>query len=196
MKLQAKVNLKTELGLFDFSAYSDDEGELMPHLLLSNLETITEETVVNLRIHSECITGDLFGSCRCDCGPQLNASMNYINSNGGMLIYLRQEGRGIGIINKIKAYNQQDLGFDTAEANRNLGFDYDARVYDEALAILESLGVTKVNLLTNNPEKLSAFENSKITVIDRVPLEIKPHLDNRSYLKTKKDFFGHLLDLV
>ncbi len=195
MVQQASVNLKTAYGNFEFAAFSDSSEDLMPHLALVNNPSPTDKPM-NVRIHSECITGDLFGSCRCDCGEQLSASMDYISKNGGMVIYLRQEGRGIGIINKIKAYNQQDLGFDTAEANKNLGFEYDARMYDEAISILEYYNVTKINLLTNNPDKLEAFKQSKVEIIKRIPLEINPHSDNKKYLKTKKEFFGHLLELV
>jgi len=195
VKKQAAVDLKTTYGNFEFAAFSEDYKDQMPHLVLRSKIDMTDK-VTNLRIHSECITGDLFGSYRCDCGEQLNASLDYISKHGGILIYLRQEGRGIGIINKIRAYNQQDLGLDTAEANKILGFEYDARIYNEAITILTHYKIKEVNLLTNNPEKLDAFEDSKIRVVKRIPLEIDPHNDNKGYLKTKKEFFGHLLEMV
>lgn len=195
LKQQASVQLKTSFGEFEFSAFSESSQDNMPHLVLRNSRSGDNQSE-NIRIHSECITGDLFGSCRCDCGPQLQKSLEYISRNGGMVIYLRQEGRGIGIINKIKAYNQQDLGFDTAEANKNLGFDYDEREYQEAISILEYYKLKEINLLTNNPLKLDAFKKSSIVVNRRIALEIDPQEDNQRYLKTKKEFFGHLLDLV
>ena len=120
----------------------------------------------------------------------------YITRKGGILIYLRQEGRGIGIINKIKAYVEQDNGFDTAEANKRLGFGYDQREYDDAMTILNYLEVKRINLLTNNPDKLKAFENEKIEVNKRIPIEIPPNKTNESYLKTKKEFFGHFLEMI
>lgn len=195
LKKQASVQLKTSYGEFEFSAFSVSVKDKMPHLVLRNNMSNNNQPE-NVRIHSECITGDLFGSCRCDCGPQLHKSLDYISNFGGMVIYLRQEGRGIGIINKIKAYNQQDLGFDTAEANKNLGFDYDERKYQEAISILEHYHLNEINLLTNNPLKLDAFKKSSILVKNRIALEIDPQEDNHHYLKTKKEFFGHLLDLV
>jgi len=196
-KLQSKVSLPTTAGKFELAAYSTEKDDKMPHLaLISQKTNSTSEEVVNVRIHSECITGDLFGSLRCDCGDQLDKSLNYINRNGGILIYLRQEGRGIGIINKIKAYVEQDKGFDTAEANKRLGFGFDDRKYEDAIEMLVDLGVTKINLLTNNPSKIEAFENGRVELVSRTPLEISPNDENIKYLKTKKDFFGHLLKSV
>lgn len=191
---QASVSLGTSHGEFKLSAFARNKDEVMPHLALASNE-ITN-SIPNVRIHSECITGDLFGSCRCDCGAQLQKSLEYISKNGGVLIYLRQEGRGIGIINKIKAYNEQDKGCDTAEANKKLGFDYDARSYEDAVSILKQLDIHKINLLTNNPEKLKAFENEGIEVVKRIALEIPPNNSNSDYLKTKKEFFGHFLEMV
>ena len=154
MKRQAEAKLPTEWGQYQIIAYSDNENDWMPHLAMISANTNLNQTV-NIRIHSECITGDLFHSKRCDCGKQLDAAMKYIHENGGILLYLRQEGRNIGIINKLKAYNLQDKGLNTAEANIELGFPADARDFKIAVEILEDLGITSINLLTNNPEKIS-----------------------------------------
>lgn len=195
MKRQAEANLPTEWGEFEIIAYSDNENDWMPHLAMISKNTDLKKTV-NIRIHSECITGDLFHSKRCDCGKQLDAAMKYIHENGGVLLYLRQEGRNIGIINKLKAYNLQDKGLNTAEANIELGFPADARDFKIAVEILEDLGIQSVNLLTNNPEKISFIKDSSIKLIHRIPLEINPEKENLEYLKTKKDFFGHFLNNI
>ena len=191
---QAQASIPTAIGKFQLYAFSEKETDWMPHLALVT-ENIDFSKPINLRIHSECITGDVFGSTKCDCGPQLQRSIEYIAEHTGILIYHRQEGRNIGIINKLKAYNLQEQGMNTAEANTHLGFEKDARTYDEVLQILQLLKVEKVNLLTNNPEKLKAFENTGIEVIERIPIEIQPQKDNASYLATKKTIFGHFLDL-
>ena len=175
-------------------AYAKDSKERMPHLVLINPETDFSE-VVNVRVHSECMTGDVFSSFRCECGEQLDASLEYIDKNGGILIYLRQEGRGIGLINKMHAYIKQDQGYDTADANKVLGFGYDERTYEDAITILESLEIEKINLITNNPDKITSLENSGIHVESRVNLNIKARKENINYLKTKKEKFGHQLDL-
>lgn len=195
MKRQAEANLPTEWGEFEIIAYSDNENDWMPHLAMISKNTDLKKTV-NIRIHSECITGDLFHSKRCDCGKQLDAAMKYIHENGGVLLYLRQEGRNIGIINKLKAYNLQDKGLNTAEANIELGFPADARDFKIAVEILEDLGIQSVNLLTNNPEKISFIKDSSIKLVHRIPLEINPEKENLEYLKTKKDFFGHFLNNI
>lgn len=195
MKRQAEANLPTEWGEFEIIAYSDNENDWMPHLAMISKNTDLSKTV-NIRIHSECITGDLFHSKRCDCGKQLDAAMKYIHEYGGVLLYLRQEGRNIGIINKLKAYNLQDKGLNTAEANIELGFPADARDFKIAVEILEDLGIQSVNLLTNNPEKISFIKDSSIKLIHRIPLEINPEKENLEYLKTKKDFFGHFLNNI
>ncbi|MXO34034.1 GTP cyclohydrolase II [Apibacter sp. B3889] len=195
MKRQAEANLPTEWGEFEIIAYSENENDWMPHLAMISKNTDLRKTV-NIRIHSECITGDLFHSKRCDCGKQLDAAMKYIHENGGVLLYLRQEGRNIGIINKLKAYNLQDKGLNTAEANIELGFPADARDFKIAVEILEDLGIQSVNLLTNNPEKISFIKDSSIKLIHRIPLEINPEKENLEYLKTKKDFFGHFLNNI
>jgi len=195
LREQSKVIIPTHHGDFMMSAFSSDQDDRMPHLVLSHGKA-SDWNVANVRIHSECITGDLFGSQRCECGEQLQASMEYIQAHEGMVIYLRQEGRGIGIINKLKAYVEQDRGLDTAQANEHLGFGLDERNYDVAVQILDFYGIQKINLLTNNPEKISAFDESNIRVIGRIPLEITPNDINYKYLHTKKEVFGHLLEKV
>lgn len=145
------------------------------------------------RIHSECITGDVFGSLRCDCGEQLDKALDLVAKEGGLVIYLRQEGRGIGITNKLRAYELQDLGADTIEANERLGLPVDARDYHDALDIARALGIRSVRLLTNNPDKQSVFEGSGIELAERVPLETTRHAENAHYLDTKRDAMGHQL---
>lgn len=148
-----------------------------------------------VRIHSECITGDIFGSCKCDCGKQLQHSLELIAAEGGVLIYLRQEGRGIGLANKLKAYALQEQGLDTVEANLKLGLPADDRDYAIAYQILKYFGIEALRLLTNNPLKIAAVEQYGIRVIERIPLEIEPTNENRGYLKTKKEKLGHLLSI-
>lgn len=194
MKKRIEAKLPTEWGKFTIVAYAESENDWMPHLVMISENTDFSKEV-NVRIHSECITGDLFHSKKCDCGKQLDASMKYIHKNGGILLYLRQEGRSIGIINKLKAYNLQDKGRNTAEANLELGLPADARDFSIVIDILTDLGVTSVNLLTNNPEKIKIIENSNIKLKNRIPLEIHPDKENIDYLKTKKDYFGHFLNL-
>ncbi|MDR2122866.1 MAG: GTP cyclohydrolase II [Flavobacteriaceae bacterium] len=194
MKRQAEAKLPTEWGEFEIIAYAENENDWMPHLAMISRKTDFSKTVT-IRIHSECITGDLFHSKRCDCGKQLDSAMKYIHKNGGILLYLRQEGRSIGIINKLKAYNLQDKGLNTAEANIELGFPADARDFKIAIEILNDLGVKSINLMTNNPEKVHFIEGSSIKLEKRIPLEIHPEKENIEYLKTKKDYFGHFLDL-
>ncbi len=183
--------LPTIYGEFVIDAYDSGRPEL-PHLTLRNIP-MQSEFAVNVRIHSECLTGDIFGSIRCDCGEQLAASMRYLEEHGGVLVYLRQEGRGIGLVNKLKAYNLQDEGMDTIRANHALGFHTDLRTYEDAIRILQYLGIHKINLLTNNPEKLDAFTNSGIEIALRIPLMIEPRPENMKYLNTKKNALGHLL---
>ena len=174
-------------------AYAHSAEELMPHLAMVH-ENFDSNQITTVRIHSECMTGDLFGSYRCDCGEQLEAALGTCAEHGGIVIYLRQEGRGIGLINKLKAYQLQDQGMDTLIANTHMGLPADARTYEDAVAILKDLGVAKIRLLTNNPEKIGALDRSEIEVVDRVPLEIPAHQRNLDYLLTKQLKMGHLTD--
>lgn len=146
-----------------------------------------------VRIHSECVTGDVFGSCRCDCGLQLQQSLAYIAAEGGVLIYLRQEGRGIGLANKLKAYSLQDQGYDTVEANVQLGLPVDARNYAIAFQILKHMGIESLRLLTNNPDKITALQQYGLHVVERIPVLVPMTPENQTYLKTKQDKLGHLL---
>lgn len=192
MKRQTEAVLPTAWGNFNMIAYADDETEKMPHLALVHKDFDSSKTIL-LRIHSECITGDLFGSLRCDCGEQLQTALQLTAQQGGVVIYLRQEGRGIGIINKLKAYQLQDTGINTIDANTHLGLEIDARKYDVAIQIMQDLGIQKINLLTNNPEKIDALKKSPIQIEKRIPLITQPKKENLGYLKTKQDLMGHLL---
>jgi GTP cyclohydrolase II len=191
---QAETLLPTEWGDLILSAFADKDGDPMPHLSLRHPDLDISQAVVT-RVHSECLTGDIFHSQKCDCGEQLLQSMKVIHEQKGILIYLRQEGRGIGIINKIKAYRHQEQGLDTIEANEVLGFETDYRNYTIAADILKSFDISKIKLLTNNPDKINKLDDSGIEVVDRLPLEIEPNNVNRSYLETKADAMGHLLNL-
>jgi 3,4-dihydroxy 2-butanone 4-phosphate synthase/GTP cyclohydrolase II len=191
---QAEALIPTPWGNFRMAAYSSDPEDWMPHLALIAENTDFEKPVL-VRVHSECITGDMFGSKRCDCGEQLSYALARIAREGGILLYLRQEGRGIGIINKLKAYNLQDLGLNTVDANLHLGLEVDARHYDIAIAMLDDLGIESIKLLTNNPEKIEAFEDSSVTVIERAPIVMEPNADNLDYLRTKQEILGHLFKL-
>lgn len=193
LKIQAEANVPTSFGNFRMIAFSESESDWMPHMAIIAENTNFSEPI-NVRFHSECITGEVFHSEKCECGQQLDASMKYIHENGGMIIYLRQEGRNIGIINKLKAYSLQEKGFDTVEANLKLGLPADDRSFKVAVDILNILNVKSVNLLTNNPEKIKVVENSNIVLNKRIPLQIDATKDSSSYLKVKKDYFGHLLD--
>ncbi|MEM7372352.1 MAG: GTP cyclohydrolase II [Bacteroidota bacterium] len=193
MQRLAKTVLPTRWGQFSMIAYANTPSE-MPHLALIQEGWSSDEPVL-VRIHSECMTGDVFGSVRCDCGEQLEAAMKTISKQGGLVLYLRQEGRGIGLVNKMHAYNLQDEGFDTAEANTKLGFEVDSRKFDIAIRILEDLGVQKIRLMTNNPEKLAAFDDANVSIVERVPLEISPRQENKFYLHTKQRVMGHLLNI-
>ena len=193
LKIQAEANVPTSFGNFRMIAFSESESDWMPHMAIIAENTNFSEPI-NVRFHSECITGEVFHSEKCECGQQLDASMKYIHENGGMIIYLRQEGRNIGIINKLKAYSLQEKGFDTVEANLELGLPADDRSFKVAVDILNILNVKSVNLLTNNPEKIKVVENSNIILNKRIPLQIDATKDSSSYLKVKRDYFGHLLD--
>lgn len=175
-------------------AYADHESEKMPHLAMVH-EHFVADGPVFVRIHSECLTGDIWGSRRCDCGEQLDKAMEIAATHGGVVIYLRQEGRGIGIINKIKAYKLQDAGLNTIDANIHLGFEADERSYEIAVTILKDLDISRIRLLTNNPEKIDALTELGIEITERVPLIIEPQSGNADYLRTKQDQMGHMLDL-
>lgn len=194
LERQAETPLPTPHGLFRIIAYADEENNPMPHIAMVGEKTDLSQPVL-VRIHSECMTGDVFGSVRCDCGEQLQEAMRRTGKEGGVIIYLRQEGRGIGLINKMKAYNLQDKGLNTAEANLHLGFEIDARDYDIAIRMLKDLKVKSIKLMTNNPEKVDSFISSGIRLVDRIPLEITPRQENYGYLKTKQKLMGHMIDL-
>jgi GTP cyclohydrolase II len=194
LKNQVETNLPTDWGLFKIIAYSEDENDWMPHIVLIHEKTNFNETVP-VRFHSECLTGDIFHSKKCECGKQLHNSLAYFEQNGGVLIYLRQEGRNIGIINKLKAYKLQEEGKNTVEANEALGFPADGRSFKEAIQILDDLKIKSIFLMTNNPDKVAAFKDSKIVFKGRIPIEIKASKESKKYLETKKEYFKHLLDL-
>ncbi len=191
----AQPSLPTRFGEFRLIAYRS-RLERKTHLALV-LGEIDPEQPVLMRVHSECLTGDVFGSLRCDCGQQLERAMEIIAQDGrGIIVYLRQEGRGIGLINKLRAYELQDAGADTVVANERLGFRADQRDYGIGAQILSDLGARKLRVLSNNPVKFVALKGYGLEIVERVPLEITPDSHSRRYLKTKKEKLGHLLDSV
>lgn len=192
---QANALIPTPWGNFNMIAFSNHSEDQMPHLALVHPDFDPEQAVV-VRLHSECITGDLFSSKRCDCGEQLNRAMEIVAEKKGAVLYLRQEGRGIGIINKLKAYNLQDEGLNTVDANLHLGLEADGRQYDIAIQMLQILQIKSIHLLTNNPLKVQAFDQSPVKVLGRLPIIIQPKKENYDYLKTKQMEMGHLLNFI
>jgi len=191
----AEAALPTEYGDFRVIVYESDIDP-QHHIALVKGDISPEDDVL-VRVHSECLTSDVFGSLRCDCGPQVRQAMNIINEDGkGVILYMRQEGRGIGLVNKIKAYTLQDDGFDTVEANEALGFKPDLRDYGIGAQVLLDLGVKNIRLLTNNPRKVKGLEGFGLQIVERVPIEIPPNVRNSNYLKVKKDKLGHILSMV
>jgi len=191
----AETVLPTPYGEFKAVAFIN-EIDNYEHLALIKGDVATEEPVL-VRVHSQCLTGDVFGSYRCDCGEQLQKAMEVINQEGrGVILYLRQEGRGIGLANKIKAYELQDKGLDTVEANEHLGFEPDLRDYGVGAQMLVSLGVKKMRLMTNNPKKIKGLEGYGLEVTERVPIEIPPRKENERYLRTKCVKLGHIMSII
>jgi 3,4-dihydroxy 2-butanone 4-phosphate synthase/GTP cyclohydrolase II len=191
---EAEANLPTEFGLFRIVGFrSTTSDEEFVALVKGD---ISENKPILVRIHSQCLTGDVFHSLKCDCGPQLERAMEMVQDEGrGIIVYQQQEGRGIGIINKIRAYALQDLGADTIEANLQLGFDADHREYDQCAEIIKLLGARRVRLMSNNPEKVRAVRDAGLEIVERVPIEVKTEAQAFKYLATKKEKMGHLLRL-
>jgi 3,4-dihydroxy 2-butanone 4-phosphate synthase / GTP cyclohydrolase II len=189
-KLEAEANLPTRLGKFRVAAFCGKDGK--EHAALVHGDLTCDVPLV--RMHSECLTGDVFGSIKCDCRAQLEMAISRISAEKcGILLYLRQEGRGIGLVNKIRAYSLQDKGMDTVEANEALGFENDERDYSIAAEMLKAFGADRIRLLTNNPKKVEGLEKYGIKVVERIPLITKPTTENSSYLAIKKRKMGHKL---
>lgn len=192
VELGGCAELPARAGIFTIYGFYDKQKNQEHTALVSGDLSGAEGCPV--RIHSQCHTGDVLGSLRCDCRDQLEQSLEYISKNKpGLLIYLKQEGRGIGLVNKIRAYHMQDLGLDTVEANHYLGFPADIRDFTVAAAIIRRFGIVSVSLITNNPFKINSLEEQGITVTKRIPLKIEPNPHNRRYLETKRNKMGHLI---
>ncbi|HDX9579380.1 TPA: bifunctional 3,4-dihydroxy-2-butanone-4-phosphate synthase/GTP cyclohydrolase II [Bacillus pseudomycoides] len=191
---EVEITLPTDFGTFRAIGYSNSLDH-QEHIALIKGDVSTGEPAL-VRVHSECLTGDVFGSCRCDCGPQLHAALAQIEREGkGVLLYMRQEGRGIGLLNKLRAYKLQEEGYDTVEANEKLGFAADLRDYGIGAQILKDLGLQHLRLLTNNPRKIAGLQGHDLEVIERVPLQMPAKEENKAYLQTKSTKLGHLLTL-
>jgi 3,4-dihydroxy 2-butanone 4-phosphate synthase/GTP cyclohydrolase II len=191
---QVQVEMPTAYGDFQLRAFKDQSND-QDHLVLTK-GTWTEDEAVLVRVHSSCLTGDIFGSCRCDCGPQLHKAMELINQEGkGAIVYMNQEGRGIGLLNKLKAYKLQEEGLDTYEANEKLGFKPDERDYGIGAQMLRAIGIRKMKLMSNNPKKRSGLIGYGLEIIDNIPLEIESNIHNERYLQTKRDKAGHTIKL-
>ena len=191
----AEARLPTEFGEFRIAGYKSLISE--EEFVCVYKGEFDENTAVPVRIHSQCLTGDVFHSIKCDCGPQLQRAMETIEKAGrGVIVYQQQEGRGIGIINKIRAYALQDEGADTIEANTRLGLEVDLREYSQCVEILRDLGVRKAKAMSNNPEKLQAMREGGLEIVERLPIEFTPSKDTQKYLSVKKFQMGHLLNLV
>ncbi len=191
---QVQVDMPTAYGDFQLRAFKDQSND-QDHLVLTK-GTWTEDEAVLVRVHSSCLTGDIFGSCRCDCGPQLHKAMELINQEGkGAIVYMNQEGRGIGLLNKLKAYKLQEEGLDTYEANEKLGFKPDERDYGIGAQMLRAIGIRKMKLMSNNPKKRSGLIGYGLEITDNIPLEIESNIHNERYLETKRDKAGHSIKL-
>ncbi len=189
---QVQVEMPTAYGDFQLRAFKDQSND-QDHLVLTK-GTWTEDEAVLVRVHSSCLTGDIFGSCRCDCGPQLHKAMELINQEGkGAIVYMNQEGRGIGLLNKLKAYKLQEEGLDTYEANEKLGFKADERDYGIGAQMLRAIGIRKMKLMSNNPKKRTGLIGYGLEIIENIPLEIESNIHNVRYLETKRDKAGHTI---
>lgn len=195
-KFISQAKLPTQHGAFDIHVFENEEGQEHVMLTVGLPQTTNNKNKIPLiRIHSECLTGDAFSSLKCDCGPQLNTTMQMIQEHGcGAILYLRQEGRGIGLVNKIRAYALQDQGHDTLEANLMLGLPADARTYEMCKPMFDHVGVNRVKVLTNNPNKIGYLTDLGIEVVERIPLVVGVNSYNEDYLSVKRDKMGHLLN--
>jgi 3,4-dihydroxy 2-butanone 4-phosphate synthase / GTP cyclohydrolase II len=192
VRRQVDVNLPTEYGDFKLVAFEQLNSHEVHMALIKG--TWKKGEPVMVRVHSSCVTGDIFGSCRCDCGPQLHEAMEMVEKEGkGVVLYMKQEGRGIGLLNKLKAYKLQEQGLDTVEANLQLGFDMDNRDYGIGAQILHDLGISKIRLITNNPKKRVGLTGYGLEIVENIPIEIAPNKHNEKYLQTKRDKLGHTI---